>query len=333
MSLLTVGLPIYNSMPYLRESVESLLAQTVSDFEILAVVDDCTDGSVEYIESVKDSRLRILRQPKSGLIPTLNRMLKEVETPWLVRQDTDDISYPSRIRTLIEGIKDNPHAGMFCSLAEYYPPKQSIGMFRCTRGTPENFRNIVGEGYLLSFCHSSVALNVEKTLSLGGYRNLKHAEDADLWWRMALQYDIHLLNEALVGYRHHSTQSTTHGTEQQTAYALFIQYLLLSHLWSLPAQPWDCVKEVLGGLVSKKDARSKELIREVNINLSNHQYIKAVESFARSFAASPSYLIGRIRDEFLPGVSIVNGVSPKLFLERKHELWPDPVVLMENPSL
>ena len=94
--LLTLGLPVYNSMPYLKEAVESVLAQTYTNFKILAIVDDCQDGSVEYMNSVRDPRLRIIRQPKSGLTPTLNRMLREIDTPWLVRQDTDDISYPGR---------------------------------------------------------------------------------------------------------------------------------------------------------------------------------------------------------------------------------------------
>src|SRR5271163_729347 len=99
-ALLTVGLPVYNSMPYLKEAVDSLLSQTVQDFKILAVVDDCSDGSVEYIESIRDRRLRVIRQPKSGLVKALNLTLRETDTPWLIRQDTDDVSYPNRLERI-----------------------------------------------------------------------------------------------------------------------------------------------------------------------------------------------------------------------------------------
>src|ERR1700747_1547593 len=108
-------------MPYLPEAVESLLGQSVSGFEILAIVDGATDESLAYLESVRDSRLRILVQPNRGVTATLNRMLHECRTPWLVRQDADDVSHPRRMERLISAIAEHPDAGMFYSLANYHP--------------------------------------------------------------------------------------------------------------------------------------------------------------------------------------------------------------------
>src|SRR5580658_4585168 len=95
--LITVGIPVYNAMPWLPQCMDSLFRQTFSNFDILVIVDGATDGSLEYLESVRDSRLRVLVQPNTGVTATLNRMLHEVETPWLVRQDADDVSYPQRL--------------------------------------------------------------------------------------------------------------------------------------------------------------------------------------------------------------------------------------------
>ena len=120
MTQLTVGIPVFNAMPYLRESIQSILHQTYSDFVILAINDGSTDGSLEYLESIRDRRLRILNHSNRGLTATLNRMLSEAETPWLVRFDADDIAYPDRLAT-IEHIERHPDAGMFGPLADYYP--------------------------------------------------------------------------------------------------------------------------------------------------------------------------------------------------------------------
>ena len=60
MPLLTVGLPVRNAMPYLRQTMECLLNQSSREFKILAVVDDCDDGSLEYLASINDDRLRLV---------------------------------------------------------------------------------------------------------------------------------------------------------------------------------------------------------------------------------------------------------------------------------
>src|ERR1019366_912255 len=97
MTQLTVGIPVFNAMPYLRESMESILYQTFSDFVLVAINDGSADESLDYLKSIRDPRLRIVNQPNRGLTATLNRMLDEAETPWLVRFDADDIAYPDRL--------------------------------------------------------------------------------------------------------------------------------------------------------------------------------------------------------------------------------------------
>src|SRR5271170_216492 len=218
-------------MPYLAEAMESLFGQTTSCFEILAIVDGATDASLDYLQPIRDPRLRIITQSNLGVTQTLNRMLRECRTPWLVRQDADDISHPARIERLTAAIREFPGAGMCYSLANYHPRERTVGSFRCSRGSPLELRSIVRSGYLLSICHPTVALNVHKTLALGGYSLGLHNEDADLWWRMALRYDIHYIPETLVGFRQNTSSVSTRNLAEQFIAGLYVQYLLLSHLW------------------------------------------------------------------------------------------------------
>lgn len=321
-SSITVGLPVYNAMPFLPEAIESLLRQTASEFNILAVVDGADDGSLQYLETIRDERLRVLSQPNRGLTATLNRMLQEVKTGWLIRQDADDISYPTRIERIQDQIALCPNAAMFYSLAEYYPPERSLGLYRCSRGSPQELRQIVQSGYLLSICHPSVALNVEKTLAIGGYRNIPHCEDADLWWRLALSYDIHMLPEVLIGFRQNASSVSSRNSNAQELHGLYIQYLLLSHLSGRQPLSLGDISPLLESYISAHRTEAKQQLRFLNMHLAAKRYGSALTSLASSLFASPSYLIQRMIDELFPLNSIANGVSPELFYRREEVFWP-----------
>ena len=320
-SVVTVGLPVYNAMPYLPEALESLLRQSVPDFEILAIVDGATDESLAYLESVRDSRLRVLVQPNLGVTATLNRMLRECRTPWLVRQDADDVSHPRRLERLIEAIAEFPEAGMFYSLANYHPRGHAVGRFRCSRGSPIELRGIVRSGYLLAICHSSVALNVPRTLALGGYRIGLHNEDADLWWRMALNHDIHCIPEELVGFRQNAASVSAQNLADQFVAGVYVQYLLLSHLWKRAPRNLGEIRADLETLFPGARVRAKERLRSFNIHWAEGRRSSTVAELINSIFASPAYVLQRFCDEIFPSQRVRNGVPPNLFLERKEALW------------
>ena len=312
-------------MPWLPEAIESFRRQTTSDFEILAIVDGGSDPSLAYLRGLRDSpaqgpRLRVLEQPNAGVTATLNRLLEEAATPWLIRQDADDVSYPQRIERLVEAIRRYPDAGIIYSLADYHPRERCAGTFRCSRGTPEELRSIVEHGYLLSICHSTVALNVEKARAVGGYRMNIHAEDADLWWRMARNFEIRCIPEPLVGFRQNAQSiSARHGEKQQLA-GLYVQYLLLSELWELSPRPLAEVARTLLEFLRSSRLRAKDSLRQCNMHLAERRRLRGLASLAQAAWASPTYVAGRLIDEFRH-TAIANGVAPRLFMERKEALW------------
>ena len=319
-TILTVGMPVCNAMPWLPEAMESLLGQTASAFEILAIVDGGSDESLAYLRSVPDPRLRVLVQENVGVTATLNRMLREARTPWLVRQDADDVSYPRRMEKLLAAIEAHPEAGLIYSLADYHPRERCAGRFRCSRGTPEELRSIVERGYLLSICHSTVALHVEKAQGVGGYRMDLHAEDADLWWRMARRYEIQFLPEALVGFRQNTGSVSARNLEKQELAGLYVQYLLLSELWGYAPRPLEYVAQTLMRFLRPSGVRAKERLRQFNMERAEGRQAQGLVALAQALCASPAYVMRRVRDEFRHG-AIANGVAPRLFKERKEALW------------
>jgi glycosyltransferase involved in cell wall biosynthesis len=325
---LTIGLPVFNAMPFLEESLESLLRQTDGDFEILAIDDGSTDSGPEYLRSVRDSRLRVIAQANRGLTFTLNRMLREVSTPWLMRHDADDIALPDRVAVLRRSIQQFPDAGMFYSDARYYQNGSSVGTFRTTRATPDKLRQITNRGYLLAMAHPTVTLNVEKAIALGGYRFNLHIEDVDLWWRMALSYDIHYLPEVSCYVRHSEESASSVNLEAQSVNTIYVQYLLLSHLYGWPALAYECVRDHLARSIDRSRLACREEMRRANIAYSQKQYTKGCRHLGKAAMAHPFYFTKRVLYEFYPEDVVFNGEEPLKFLRQRDVLWPK----VESPT-
>lgn len=322
MSDLTIGLPVYNGMPFLKESLESLLTQTDSNFKVLAVDDGSTDGSLQYLLSVQDARLRVVTQPNRGLTFTLNRMLREVDTPWLLRQDADDIALPGRVAMTRRAIDRFPRAAMFYFEARYYQDGKRLGAFRTTRTTPVELRKITARGYLPAICHPTVALNTGKVLAVGGYRFNLHVEDLDLWWRMALEYEVQYIPELATYFRHNLASVSTANLEDQSINALYVQYLLLSHLYGWQPAGYEQVRDKLQDIVDRPRLEFRTQTRLANISYAQREYGKALRHLVQAATASPSALAKRVLYEFRKRDVVFNGENPQMFLRDRQSLWP-----------
>jgi len=109
MGLVSVVMAAYNAGPYLRPAVESVLAQTYRNWELLIVDDGSTDGSVEQVRALyRDPRIRVLRQDNKGKPTALNWALRELKGEFYAIQDADDLSCPNRIERLVEAMRAHP---------------------------------------------------------------------------------------------------------------------------------------------------------------------------------------------------------------------------------
>ncbi len=321
---LTVGIPVYNAMPHLRETMESLFAQSYGDFAMVAINDGSTDGSADYLQAINDPRLTIVHQRNCGLTATLNRMLDIVQTPWLVRQDADDVSFPTRIERIAEYVARFPDAGMFYSKAAHYQDRHVLGELRTTESSPDVLRAITRKGFLLAICHPAVVLNVAKTRALGAYRFDLHVEEYDLYWRMALHHDIQFIPECLVGHRLNCNSICGRNVQVQSINMLYIQYLLLSQLWDRQPLSSTDVADELAAMVDRRYLRFRQHMRAAVSDVGARRYAAAAKQTMLGFQAFPSAFIKRCLYN-RPGTKLVRlGESPDLFLRRQQRLWPIP---------
>ena len=96
---ISVILPVFNGEAYLRESIDSILNQSFTDFELLIINDGSTDRSQEIINSYPDTRIKLIHNPINlGLVDALNVGIDKTCGTYLARQDQDDISEPNRLQ-------------------------------------------------------------------------------------------------------------------------------------------------------------------------------------------------------------------------------------------
>src|SRR5262249_28306156 len=109
---LTVTLPVYNAMPYLPAAVDSILGQTYGDFEFRIIDDDSTDGSTEYLHSLRDPRIKLTVHQNRGLGTTLNELFRNSCTKYVARMDADDVCDPHRLEKQMRFLRDRPDVVM-----------------------------------------------------------------------------------------------------------------------------------------------------------------------------------------------------------------------------
>jgi len=319
--LFSIGMPVYNAMPYLAEAVESMLRQTYPHFELLIINDGSRDGSLEYLRSLRDPRIRIVSQENRGLTAALNRLLEEARAPWLVRLDADDVASPERLALVASALERHLAAGMFYSRATHYGHVSAIAAARSTEDTPAELRELTRAGYLLSIVHSSVALNVARTRALGGYRFDLHIEDLDLWWRMALRHDVVFIPQVTVQYRLNHDSVCISNLQELSANTLFAQYLLLSHLWGLEPQPYEAVIGALSGMVDARRLAYREEMWRAAAHLSAQRYRRAVPHLVKAALHSPVRFLRRVSYPFGREAMVRVGEDPRLFRRMRHKLW------------
>lgn len=214
--IVTVLMPVYNAAPYLLAAVNSVLAGSFADFELLAIDDGSTDESLKILTGISDPRLRVIQNPRNqGVIATLNRGLDLARGKYIARMDADDISMPDRLCAQVAFMDANPEIGMSGTWL------RTFGASESTERPPTSASEIHMQ--LIAFnpiCHPSVILRRElfEAHGLRYSSDARHAEDLSLWMRASNYFRI--ANIPIIGlrYRVHANQVSKRfeGEQQQT---------------------------------------------------------------------------------------------------------------------
>ena len=218
----SVIIPLYNKAPYIRKALESVLAQTYTDYELIIVDDGSTDGSFAIAKQFIDERLKLIgaenceadthaynlspinykliRQANAGVSAARNAGVAQSHGDYLAFLDADDWWEPTYLERMAQLINDHPDAGLYASNYVYYKP----GKTHVALNIPSGYIN-----YPKSYYESgampvtSITAVISRTVydEMGGFPlDIKLGEDFLLWAKIAQHYPVVFLNEPLAWY-------------------------------------------------------------------------------------------------------------------------------------
>lgn len=209
----SVILPVYNGGAYLIESVQSVLEQTLCDFELL-VVDDCsTDRSWEYLRRLEDPRVRIFRNGSNkGLFYNLNFLVQKTVAPLIKLWAQDDMMYPHCLQAFVGFHQQHPFIGFSYSGRDHMDEDGRVVATKTVDRTPHLVSPEMHAR--IAFFTGSIAGNIanvcicKEALQKAGPFNeqMQVSADFDMWVRLAKDHPVGFIPESLIKLRDHEQQ-------------------------------------------------------------------------------------------------------------------------------
>ena len=126
--MISVVIPLFNKEKSISDTINSVLRQDFSDFEIVVVDDGSTDGSVAIVEAMNDPRIRLIKQANGGPSKARNIGVKNAKGEWIVLLDADDELMPEALSTFTQLISKHPNVDIVdCNTMYYYPKGNILG--------------------------------------------------------------------------------------------------------------------------------------------------------------------------------------------------------------
>ena len=199
--LVSVLISVYNAGEYLRPSVQSILSQTYSNLEVLIIDDGSTDGCMDSIADLKDSRIRIISQKNSGKAVALNRALEELSGKFYAIQDADDISYPQRIERQVQCMLKNPELAAVFTGHDIIIDGRSLAPRFAAKSIEQSRRDI--EKFRMPAHDPTVMFRISLVQGFCFEPSLQYGEGLDYILRVGEHHPMLVLAECLYSYRIH----------------------------------------------------------------------------------------------------------------------------------
>ncbi len=225
--VVSVLLPAYNAERYLPEALESILAQSFTDFEVV-VIDDCsTDGTWKLIQKYAKQDKRVVavqNQHNLKLSGTLNRAIEVAHGKYLARMDADDWSYPDRLEKQVSFMEKHPAVGICGGSMEVCDQELHVVSVRRYHQTDGEIRSHLFR--YSPYSHPLVMYRKDVLEKVGGYRDeFNPAEDYELYFRIGMVAQFANLPDILLKYRVIPKSMTTGGTRKMEEKTIAIRYL------------------------------------------------------------------------------------------------------------
>ena len=209
----SVVMTVYNTRQYVAEAVESVLAQTFGDFELIVIDDGSTDGSTAILRGLagRDPRIRLVSRPNTGIVAAANEGIGLARGRYLARMDSDDVCLPRRFETQVRYLDEHPECVLVGSRVTVVDPYGSPVFESGQKLTHDEIdAELLSSGGGWAIVQPSAMMRTDAVRRVGGYRGRHNvSEDQDLFLRLAEVGRVANVAEPLLLYRRHY-QSVMH---------------------------------------------------------------------------------------------------------------------------
>jgi glycosyltransferase involved in cell wall biosynthesis len=201
MPKISVIIPVYNGAKTIRQTINSVLNQTLQDFEILVINDGSTDSTLEILADLIDSRIQVFSYANSGAPVSRNRGFSLASSEYIAFLDADDLWTPDKLQSQYQALKSNPEAAVAYSWTDHI--NESGELLQSGRHLTVN-GDVYPELLIQNFLEngSNPLIRREAFAEVGGFdQSLLGGQDRDLYIRLATRYHFVLVPVVQVFYR------------------------------------------------------------------------------------------------------------------------------------
>lgn len=213
--MISVVIPAYNSEKTIPETIESVLKQTFTDFEIIVINDGSKDATLDVVNQIKDARIKIFSYPNAGPVVSRNRGLEIATGKYIAFMDHDDIWTPDKLESQLNALKNNPEAAVAYSWINYID--ESSQFLRSGLRVSVN-GYVLPQLLLTNFLETSSnpLILTEALRKLGNFdESVEPSDDWDMYLRLAADYHFVCVPAPQILYRISSTSMSNNINKMQ----------------------------------------------------------------------------------------------------------------------
>ena len=227
----SVVMPVFNEVKFLKESIESILSQSLTDFEFIILDDGSTDTSIKIIESYKDSRIKLIKSEHRGMVYQFNNGIRAAESSLIARMDSDDVAEKNRLEEQLYFLKHNSDYSIVGSNVLFIDEDSKVV---CKKKYPEHHNEIEFMMPVESaVCHPAVMIRSNVFSKYGQYEeSYGYASDHKLFLDFVSKgVKFYNLQKILLKYRVRTLRIDQQrvNNANELSYKIGVDYLITIH--------------------------------------------------------------------------------------------------------
>lgn len=307
MPVLSVVMSAYNAATYLSTTIESVLTQSLTDFEFIIVDDGSTDDTPRILQRYadQDARVTVITQSNQGTPVALNTGISAAQTTIIARMDADDRMLPHRLEKQLIYLQQHPEAAVVSCLAHYINGKNKIiGKTYSDLLTVDDCRRYMRENRIIFCLHPGAMIRKQAIEEIGGYRPwLRYAQDIDLWNRLADKghYTI-VMPEILMQYRVHPSASMVK-IGQRSMMAGWVKHSARCRRRGEPELPFERYQHQIKTASWTEKLKRKRIIyrdayyRAAGMMFGSDRYVAFAAYLMAAFLLGPRYVLFKLNHQ------------------------------------